>query len=330
MVMPGHIVSMIMTEASRSGALRFFDRDEVAAALPWNETIAAIEQVLADPNAHAPERSVHQVPVPDSADASILLKPGWVIGDVIAVKVVTFFPDNGAKDLPTINAGVLLFDATTGVMLGACDGNELTTRRTAAASAVAAKRLARDDASRLLVVGTGALAPHTAEAHAAVRSYETIDVWGRDPDKARIVANALIAVGLPAQAVEDVDAAVSEADVITAVTGAKHPLVKGSLVRPGTHIDLVGAFTAEMRESDDQLVESASVFVDTRAGAVIAGDLAQPLASGLITESDINADLRELVTGEHPGRSDTDEITLFKSAGIALEDVAAARLVFAD
>ena len=319
-----------MSESSKSEPLRFFDRDAVAAALPWDELIAAIEQVLADPNAHAPQRTVHEVPVPDAADASMLLKPGWVIGDVIAVKVVTFFPDNGAKDLPTINAGVLLFDATTGVMLGACDGNELTTRRTAAASAVAAKRLARDDARRLLVVGTGALAPHTAEAHAAIRSYEGIDIWGRNPEKARIVANALIAEGLPARPVEDLDAAVPEADVISAVTGSRSPLIKGALVRPGTHIDLVGAFTAEMRESDDQLIEKASLFVDTQPGAVMAGDLAKPLASGLITEADINAELHQLVTGEHPGRVDPDEITVFKSSGIALEDVAAARLVFAD
>ena len=118
------------------------------------------------------------------------------------------------------------------------------------------------------------------------------------------------------------------ADVICCVTGSRTPLVKGALLREGTHVDLIGAFTPEMRESDDDVVRRATIFADTRADGSIAGDLAQPLASGLITPDDIAADLRELVAGEHPGRTSADEITMFKSAGFALEDVAAARLVF--
>ncbi len=307
---------------------RFFGPEEVAAALSWPALIASIEDILAEPSATAPERTVHTVPDAAGNDAALLLKPGWVVGDVIAIKAVTFFPDNGALNLPTVNAGVLLFSGADGTFLGACDGNELTTRRTAAASAVAAKRLARSDAKRLLVVGTGALSPMTAMAHCAVRSYDEVEVWGRDGDKALRVANRLITENISARAVDDLDAAVSRADVITCVTGAKSPLIKGAFLQPGAHVDLIGAFTPEMRESDDDVITRGTIFLDTRSDGSVAGDIAQPLESGLMTMDDVVADLQELVLGQHPGRTADDEITVFKSAGFALEDVAAARLVF--
>ncbi len=309
---------------------RFFGPDEVGRLLPWDALISAIEQVVVEDGAFAPERTVHTVPDGDGNDAAFLMKPGWVAGDVIAVKAVTFFPNNGQLDLPTINAGVLLFSGANGTFLGACDGNVLTTRRTAAASAVAAKRLARVDAKRLLVVGTGALAPMTARAHCAVRDFEVVEVWGRNVDKARELANSLIAENIPASVAEELDVAVGRADVITCSTGAKSPLVKGALLQPGAHVDLIGAFTPEMRESDDDVVRRSTIFADTRADGTLAGDLAQPLAAGLISADDIAGDLAELVNGTHPGRTSDEEITMFKSAGFALEDVAAARLVFSD
>lgn len=321
--------------------MRFFGPNDVAAALPWNALIAAIEEVVVDAHAFAPERTVHTVPAPtdtsgsdsDSAtDGALLLKPGWVVGDVIAVKVVTFFADNGSAGLPTVNAGVMLFSATNGVFLGACDGNELTTRRTAAASAVAAKRLARSDARRLLVVGTGALAPMAVQAHCAVRDYDLVEVWGRDQAKAHAVVDWLghddDHDGRPVQVADNLDTSVSEADVICCVTGSTEPLVKGQLLSAGTHVDLIGSFTPQMRETDDEVVRRANVWVDTRTDGVLAGDIAQPLESGLLTMDDIKGDLAELVAGTARGRTDDAEITLFKSAGIALEDVAAARLVF--
>jgi alanine dehydrogenase len=307
---------------------RFYGPEQVAALLPWGPLIAAIEQVVVEEGAVSPERTVHTVPDGDGNDGAFLLKPGWVAGDVIAVKAVTFFPNNGAIGFPTINAGVLLFSGTNGTFLGACDGNELTTRRTAAASAVAAKRLARPDAHRLLVVGTGALAPMTAQAHASVRSYESVEIWGRDADKGRRVVEQLSEVGLRATVCTDLDDAVSQASVISCVTGSTAPLVKGALLLPGTHVDLIGAFTPKMRETDDDVVRRSTVFVDTYADAVLAGDLAQPLESGLLHTEDLAADLRELVGGKHPGRTSDHEITMFKSAGFALEDVAAARLIF--
>ncbi len=307
---------------------QFFTAEQVSELLPWTELIAAIEEILVTDGAVAPERTVHTVPDSAGNDGGLLLKPGWVVGEVIAIKAVTFFPDNGALDLPTINAGVLLFSGANGTFLGACDGNELTTRRTAAASAIAAKRLARPDASRLLVVGTGALSPMTALAHCEVRDFDTVEVWGRDSDKALRVANHLVTHNISARSADDLDAAVAEADVITCVTGATSPLVKGALLKPGTHVDLIGAFTPEMRESDDDVITRGTVFLDTREDGSISGDISQPIEAGIMTMDDVAADLRELVDGTHGGRTSPDEITVFKSAGFALEDVAAAGLVF--
>lgn len=308
--------------------MRFFDSDQVQHALPWGALIDAIETTLTATGAKAPERTVHQVEVPDAADGSLLLKPGWVVGDVIAVKAVTFFPDNGTVGVPTVNAGVLLFDGRTGTFLGSCDGNELTTRRTAAASAVAAKRLARQTASRLLVVGTGALAPMAAEAHASVRNYRSVQIWGRDSTKAEHVVAILRNGDMSAEVCTDLDAAVERADTISCVTGATQPLIKGALLRPGAHVDLIGAFTPEMRESDDDVIRRGDIWVDTRADGIHAGDLAQPLASGLLAMSDLRGDLAELIAGTCASRSSDDQITVFKSAGTALEDLAAAKLIF--
>lgn len=308
--------------------MQFFGPDAVATATPWPDLIASIEDIFVTEGAVGPDRTVHTVEVPGGADASLLLKPGWIIGDVIAVKVVTFYPENGAAGLATVNGGVLLFDATNGVFLGACDGNVLTARRTAAASAVAAKRLARADAKRLLVVGTGALGPMAAQAHSAVRMYEHIDIWGRSTEKAQAVADELQALGFPAIASDDLDASVAQADVISCVTGSTTPLVKGALLKAGAHVDLIGAFSPAMRESDDDVVRRARIWVDTKTDAILAGDLAQPLEAGLIAMDDLQGDLAELIAETCPTRGNDTEITLFKSAGTALEDVAAAKLVF--
>lgn len=306
--------------------MRFFTDADIGAALPWSALISSIEEILVEPAASAPARTAHTVPDGNGNDAAFLLKPGWVAGEMIGVKAVTVFPDNGAQNLPMVQAGVLLFDGTTGSLVGACEANTLTTRRTAAASAVAAKRLARPDARRLLVVGSGALAPMAVQAHAHVRDYDTIEVWGRDPAKAGGVIAVIAADGITATVAQDLDAAVAEADVISCVTGATAPLVKGKLLRSGAHVDLIGGFNHSMREADDDVVRRASIFVDTYDDAAIAGDIAQPIEAGLITHDDLLADLAELVAGEHPGRKSDDEVTMFKSAGTALEDLAAARL----
>ena len=312
-----------------AGPIRFVTPASVGEALPWPALIGAIEAALGDTGAASPSRAAHFVPVPGAAEATLLLKPAWTVGDVIVVKVVTVFPDNGAADLPMVNAVVVMFSATNGTLLGVCDGNELTRRRTAAASAVAAKRLARPDASRLLVLGTGALAPMMAEAHSAVRPLDHIEVWGRNTSSAAQVVSQLADAGLPASVCTDLDAGVTGAHIVSAVTAAGEPLIRGALVAEGTHVDLVGSFSATTRESDDDVMRRASsIYVDSPDDAPKSGDLAQPLAAGVITTAHITGDLAGLVDGTVPGRVGEADITVFKSVGIAIEDLAAARLVF--
>ncbi len=306
--------------------MRTLDADAVRAATPWPELIAAIAAALVEDDVTAPERHVHPVGLPGGGTGAFLLMPAWADRQMIGVKAVTYFPSNAGTEVPTVNAAYVAFDGRTGQVAAVLDGDELTARRTAAISALAADRLARADARHLLVVGTGALSPNMARAHAAVRPLARVQVWGRRPEAAASVAETLRAEGLPAEASDDLDASISRADIVSCVTGATQPLVRGELLAQGAHLDLVGGFTPDMRESDDEAASRATIFVDTLAGALLAGDLAQPLAGGVITEASITADLRALVAGDHPGRTAPAEITLFKSAGFAAADLAAARL----
>lgn len=303
------------------------DAAGVHAALPYPALIEALRRGFAQ-GATAPVRHHHSVPRPGADPAVLLLMPAWFAGGVTGVKLVHICTGNEARGLPSVQGLYVLFDGPTGTPLATLDGTALTLRRTACASALAASRLARPDAASLLVVGAGALAPHLARAHAAVRPIRRVRIWNRTPERAREVAAALAATGLEAAAVEDLATAQAEADVISCCTMSRAPLVRGELVRPGTHVDLVGAYTPAMRESDDALIARARVFVDTREGALAeAGDLLQPIASGSFTAERIVADLADLASGRDPGRRAADEVTVFKSVGSAVEDLIAAALV---
>jgi len=276
-----------------------------------------------------PVRHHHEVDVPGEAAATMLLMPAWVPGEYMGVKILNLFPDNHLRALPTIIGTYLLSSARTGEMLAMVEGGELTARRTAATSALAARYLAREDAEAMLMVGAGRLALNLMQAHAAVRPLKRFTVWARNPEKAEACAAEARALGLDAAARADLAAAAGEADIISCATLSRDPLIHGEWLRPGTHLDLVGAFKPDMRESDDDCIARALVFVDTRAGAMKeGGDIVQPLKSGLLIADAIRAELAELVTGERSGRQSAQEITLFKSVGAALEDLAGAVLAF--
>jgi len=282
-----------------------------------------------------PVRHHHQVDYPEGNPATLLLMPAWTdfaSGERdghIGVKIVTVSPDNNTLGKPAVMGVYLLLDGRTGEPKALIDGPRLTLWRTAAASALAAKWLAREDAEKLLVIGAGALAPFLARAHASVRPIKEIRIWNRTRANAEKMAATLRGEGLDAGAVDDLDAALGWADIVSSATISPEPLVKGALLRPGTHVDLVGAFTPALRESDDEAVRRARVYVDTRAGASKeAGDIVQPLKSGVLQPGDIVADLFELARGEKQGRQDSEDITLFKSVGAALEDLAAGIAVY--
>ncbi len=278
----------------------------------------------------APLRHRHSIPTRDGGEGTMLLKPAWRPGGPFAVKIVNVFAGNTTRGLPSVLGSVMLFDGDTGAPLAAIDGQALTVRRTAAASALAADYLARPDATRLLVVGTGQLAPALARAHASVRPIETVEIWGRTPDHAKRVASRLASDGLDARAVETLQDAVERAHIVTCATLANDPLIMGDWLHEGLHLDLVGSYAPEMREADDAAMRRARIYVDTREGALAeAGEFVQAFAAGVITPGDVVGELSELCRGEVGGRASDDEITLFKSVGTALEDLAAAELALA-
>ncbi|GAB4470479.1 MAG: ornithine cyclodeaminase family protein [Burkholderiaceae bacterium] len=307
--------------------LRFYSADEVHAALPWRRLVDALAAAFAT-GAQVPLRHAHRL---DETD-TLLLMPAWRdAGGGLGVKIVTVMPGNAARGAATVNALYVLLDRATGEPRAVLDGEALTLRRTAAASALAARYLARADATNLLVVGTGKLAPFMARAHCALRPrLVRVRIWGRRADAAQSLAQRLRDEGLPAEAALDLEAAVRDAHIVTCATTATAPIVRGAWLAPGTHLDLVGGFTRAMREADDAAVARARIFVDTYAGALAeAGDLVDPLERGVIAREHVVAELARLVRGEVAGRTSEGEITLFKSVGTALEDLAAAELVVA-
>lgn len=306
--------------------MQTLDAAEVERRLDFPSLIDRLREMF-QVGCELPTRHHHPVEVPDAPGAILLLMPAWQVGRHIGVKMVTVFPGNGARSLPAVMGIYTLLDGMTGQPLALIDGPMLTLRRTAAASALAASYLARKDAGHHLMIGAGALAPHLIQAHAAARPIRRISVWGRNAGKARDLAAALQAKGLPAEAREDLEAATREADIVTTATLSAEPVVKGAWLKPGAHLDLVGAYTPKMRETDDDAIRRGRVYVDTRAGATKeAGDIVQPLASGVLKE--VVGDLFDLTRGQVQGRGSAEEITVFKSVGTALEDLAAAQLVY--
>jgi ornithine cyclodeaminase len=301
------------------------DRAEIAARLPRHTLIDCLERAFAADCA-TPVRQRHDLGG-TTAGKTLLLMPGWRANGAIGIKLVTVFPDNAIHSLPAVHACYVLFDGKTGAPLAMLDGNELTLRRTGAASALAARYLARPDAERLLMVGTGELAPHVILSHAEVRSIKSVRIWGRRPERAREVAAALSGYDFSVDICGDLEAGVAWADIVSCATLSQTPLIEGRWLRPGQHLDLIGAFRPDMREADDAAIARATLYVDTRAGALVeAGEFVQTLAAGLIQPTDIKGELSELVRGLVPGRSDPETITLFKSVGTAIEDLAAAEL----
>lgn len=303
---------------------RSFDAAAVTAATPWAKLLEALEKAFASPHV-APDRHIHTIAVPGAMDGTGLIMPAWIEGEHYGVKLANIFPSNGTLGLPAVSAAYVLFDGRTGQMLALIDGGTLTARRTAASSALASAKLSRPDSATLLMVGAGRLAHLLIEAHRTVRPIERVLIWARRPEQA-----SALAAETGAQVVDDLDEALGVADIVSVATLSREPLIRGARLRPGTHLDLVGAFTPLMRETDSVAVARSTVFIDTLGGAQAeAGDLLHAITEARFAWTDVAADLAALVTGAHPGRTRADEITLFKSVGAAIEDLAAARLVAA-
>lgn len=316
--------------------MRFITANEIAETLDFVDFIEAL-RVGFRSDIQAPERHHHEIARRDKANSTMLLMPAWsnfLTEDYsgkgyMGVKIVNVSPDNAKLGKASVQAQYLLSDGETGEPLALIDGQALTFWRTSCASALASDYLSKKNSKSLLMIGSGALAPWLIKAHMAVRPIEKVLIWNRNPEGAKKLVSELRAEGIICEVAANLQKAVEESDIISAATLSQQPIIMGKWLDSGTHIDLVGGFTPLMREADNEAIKLASVFVDTMNGATNeAGDIVQPLTSGVITRDDILADLFDLTRATHPGRSDENEITLFKSTGASLEDLVGAILIF--
>ena len=309
--------------------MRIVGADDIHRLLDYPSLVDALRDMFRA-GCEVPLRHHHTIgpAAPDGVPGTLMLMPAWQSGRSLGVKIVTVFPANAQRSLPAVYGTYVLLDAETGMPKALLDGTALTLRRTAAASALAAGFLARRDSAVHLMVGTGALAPNLIAAHAAARPIRETRIWGRNPQKAAALAARLSASGIAATPVSGLAEAARTADIVTCATLSADPLIRGDWLQPGTHLDLVGGYTPQMREADDEAVRRSRIYIDTEAVLQEAGDIVQPLRSGVLARDAIVGDLFALARGECPGRRDPAEITLFKSVGTALEDLAAAELAF--
>ena len=307
--------------------MKVYDRKNVASSLQYGILIEALREAFSS-KITAPERVQHTIENKNGSDATLLLMPAWKMGEHIGIKIVSVFPENTSQNMSAVHANYFLMNANNGKPIAIMDGTELTLRRTACASALAADYLAKKNADTLLMVGTGNLAPHMIKAHCVVRDYSRILIWGRNEEKAERLALSLDIKDKEIVAKKDLKEASNVADVISCATLSQRPLIMGDWIKPGQHLDLVGAFTPDMAEADSKAIAMSKIVVDTYEGALSeSGELINALEEGCIEKKHILSDLRQLVMEEKNIRNDSNDITLFKSVGTALEDLAAAELI---
>jgi len=307
--------------------MKHFDETATREPLDFARLVPALRAAFAA-EAHVPPRHVHSIETAGGDKGTVLIMPAWSDAGFLGIKTINVFPGNSARGLPGLHATYVLYDARTGVSLAMMDGNELTARRTAAASALGASFLARTDARRLLVLGSGRIARLLPAAHASVRPIDEVRVWNHRPEGAEALAAQWRAEGFNAQATMALEAAVHQADIVSCATLAIAPLVHGKWLAPGSHLDLIGSFTPGMREADARCFAGARTFVDTDEALQKAGDLLDAIAAGTLRADAVQGTLAALCRGERPGRMGHDERTVFKSVGSALEDLTAATLVW--
>jgi ornithine cyclodeaminase len=310
-------------------------REEVRELLDLDALIDALADAMADLSAgraSVPDRIAALV---SERDALLAAMPGYVpsLGALVS-KLVSVFPRNAGSAIPTHQAVMVVFDPENGSAVALLDGTEITAVRTGACSALSVRLLAREDASVLAVLGTGVQARSHARAVVRVRPIAEVRIAGRERRKADALAAELAEdLGVPVHAVDSYAEALKHADVVCATTHALEPVVRRDWLAPGTHVTSVG-YNPAGRELDDQTIIDALVCVESRRAALAAvpsgsNDLTQPIRDGLITPEHVHAELGELVSGTKTGRASVEQITLYKSVGVAVQDAAAAALVLA-
>jgi ornithine cyclodeaminase len=305
--------------------MRFVSAEEVRRVLTFPVLVSALEVAHRRPKIEVQDGYL------GSEKEQYFVRHAVDRGRFMASKLITSFPTNlaGGK-LPAVQAVCVLFDGTNGRPLAVIDGTEMTYWRTAADSALGAKLLAPSAPESILVVGAGEMSRRLVRAHCAVRpSLRRVLIWNRTSERAAEVAASLVQEGMDAKATTNLEEATQAADIITTCTRSHEPLIKGANLRPGTHLDLVGDYTPQTREADDEAARRAMIFVDRRESAFAGvGDILQPIANGAIRAADVLGDLYDLATGSIAGRTSASDITFFKNAGGGHLDLMTAEVVF--
>lgn len=303
------------------------DQEQTTQALPFAQLIAALEKGFCT-KYEAPLRHHHTLQNVSARDDTLLLMPAWQMEKYGGVKIVNVVPENVQRGLGAITASYILFLRETGEHLMLMDGGELTARRTAAASALAASKVAREDSRSLLVVGAGRVGSNVPFAYRNVFPIERVGVFDQDTAKADDLVVRLRNDGIEATVEKDLEAAVRSVDIVSCATLAQTPILRGAWLQHGQHVDLIGSFTPQTREADDDVVRKATVFIDTEHAKVETGDIVVPMHTGLLSENEIEGTLIDLCRAGAYKRKSSHEITMFKSVGSAIEDLAAAILAY--
>ena len=287
---------------------------DVAGRLDWVAMAEALAAGHRGPRAEIADQFLTRGP------DTLLSRAAWIDGMGVAVKSVTVMPANPARDLPSVQGAMVLFEDATGGIVAVIDSGLVTRLKTAADSLLGARLLARKDARRLLIIGAGAVAASLIEAYRAGFPGIEVTLWSRTAASARALAEAT-----GAASTEDLPAAVAAADIVATATMSTRPVLMGEWLRPGQHLDLIGAYRADMREADDRALTRSRLFVDSFETTLEhIGELKDPLARGIITRDDVLGDLYDLVSGT-AGRRSAEEITLFKNGGGAHLDLMTGR-----
>lgn len=317
--------------------MKILTAENVIKALPMKECIEAMKRgyaALASGKADVPLRTRIQIP---SQNAVSIFMPAYVQdpnGNALTVKIVSLFPNNPSIGLAFIQAAVLVLDSTTGKPIALLDGNSLTAIRTGAGSGAATDLLAREDCSVAAIFGAGAQGRTQLEAICTVRSIEQVWLYEPDPVKAELFRSEMSGrspVPNDLRIAKSPDQAVSNADIVCCATTSTFPIFSDDSIKPGVHINAIGSYTPEMQEVPGATISRALVVVDSRSASLAeTGDLIQPIQEGLFTENHIYAELGEIVLGNKPGRSNANQITYFKSVGLAVQDAMAAQLALSN
>ncbi len=300
-----------------SDPMIMIDAGRVHELLDFDGLIAALRQAHMGGMPKQSDRILYQEPNPEGQPDIFIILPAWQPGEGILAKLVTSFPNNRQRhNLPTVNSIYVFINGETGVTEAIADGEALIFRKTSADSALGSSLLSRPDAETFLMIGAGGLAPYLVEAHLTARpGLKRILLWNRTRENATRLAAILARRGITATPVDDLDAAVAQADIISSATMATEPQLKGRLLKDGAHVDLVGSFTPQMREADDDVLTRSKIFVDHRQTTTRSGEFLGPFDRGVIGRDDVRADLFELCQGRVPGRTSDRDITMMKNGG---------------